>query len=90
MYDAMYDFDVFFSYKVHNFSDAIQGWTFLLDASIKSVSSFCAPVTIQLVLFLSQAFSPLGYVRATLLLKEITPLKSSQGKSKENALRTPG
>jgi hypothetical protein len=33
----------------------------LTDAGMKSGSSFCAPVTIQLVPFLSQAFSPLGY-----------------------------
>jgi hypothetical protein len=36
--------------------------TFLLDAGMKSVSLFCALVTIQLVPFLSQAFSPLGYL----------------------------
>jgi hypothetical protein len=36
--------------------------TLLLDAGMKSVSSFCVPVTIQSVLFLSQAFSLLGYL----------------------------
>jgi hypothetical protein len=36
--------------------------TFLLDAVMKSVSSFHVPVTIQLALVLSQAFSPLGYL----------------------------
>jgi hypothetical protein len=36
--------------------------TFLLDASMKLGSLFRAPVTIQLILSLSQAFSPSGYL----------------------------
>jgi hypothetical protein len=36
--------------------------TFLLDAGMKSGSSFHVPVTIQSVPFLSQVFSPSGYL----------------------------
>jgi hypothetical protein len=36
--------------------------TSLLDAGMKSGSSFCAPVTIQSVPFLSQVFSPSSYL----------------------------